>query len=142
MSMISDDLQKILANTYALYLKTQNYHWNVEGIHFHMLHVFFEDQYKKLESAIDEIAEQIRMQGVKVIANFSEFDRIKTIEDSQNNISAKEMIDDLIVSHEAVLKSINDAISATKSGDVAVLELLTKRNTEHSKMLWILKSHT
>lgn len=139
--MIIDDLQKILANTYALYLKTQNYHWNVEGIHFHILHIFFEEQYKKLEMAIDEIAEQIRIQGAKVVANFSEFNKIKTIEDSQNNISAKEMIDDLILSHETIIKNINDAISSAKSSDVAVIDLLTKRNAEHSRMLWMLKSH-
>jgi starvation-inducible DNA-binding protein len=139
--MIIDDLQKILANTYALYLKTQSYHWNVEGIHFHILHIFFEEQYKKLEIAIDEIAEQMRIQGAKVVANFSEFNKIKTIEDSQNNISAKEMIDDLILGHETIIKNINDAINSTKSSDLAIIDLLTERNAEHSKMLWMLKSH-
>lgn len=73
MSNYVSALQAVLADSYSLYLKTQNYHWNVEGQHFRSLHLMFEEQYNDLFAANDEIAERIRALGEKVDGSYEGF---------------------------------------------------------------------
>lgn len=137
-----NELKKCLADTYALYLKTQNYHWNVEGIHFHALHVLFEEQYTELAEAIDVIAERIRALGSKAPGSFSDFDKIKTIPDAKKNIGANEMLSDLVDSHKAFLKVCKKAFSvAEKAEDEVTMDLLIERMSVHEKTIWMLDSH-
>src|SRR5690554_1302291 len=89
---VADGLLKVLADSYVLYLKTQNFHWNVTGPHFHSLHEQFEVQYKDLAEAIDEIAERIRILGFKVSGTLKKFSELTSIEENTDQPDAMEMV--------------------------------------------------
>lgn len=95
-------LEKVLANSYALYLKTQNYHWNVVGANFKSLHELFNEQYNDLAAAIDEIAERIRALGVKVDGTFENFSKLSKIKSGDKNAKNEMMIRDLISGNETI----------------------------------------
>ncbi len=134
-------LKVVLANTYTLYLKTQNYHWNVVGAHFHHFHLLFEEQYKALAEAADVIAERIRALGVVAPGSFEEFSNLKTIQEAQQQIDAFAMIKDLIESHEAVCKNIKLILQQAKDEeDEVTQDLLIQRLAEHEKALWMLRA--
>ena len=135
-------MKVLLANTYALYLKTQNYHWNVTGPYFHSLHKLFEEEYIQLAEAVDTIAERIRTKGEKAPGSFQAFIELKTINEAKGDISALEMIKDLLESHEAICKSLHLLLSQAKDQeDDATQDLLIERMEEHEKTMWMLRSH-
>lgn len=140
---IADGLSRVLADSYMLYLKTHNYHWNVTGAHFHSLHEQFEEQYVELAEAIDEIAERIRSLGYRSPGSFREFIEITSIEeDTDHKIEAMEMVRRLAVDNEAVLRTAREVVPACdEAGDEATLDLLTQRLDVHSKTAWMLRSH-
>lgn len=129
----------LMADTYALYLKTQNYHWHVIGPTFSSLHALFETHYQALAEAVDQIAERLRMLGSLAPATFSEFQRLKTIEDGHSDASASEMLADLVQDHTSLLNVLNELISlADKARDEGTINLLTERIAAHEKMRWML----
>ena len=131
----------ILADTYALYLKTQNYHWHVTGPSFISLHQLFETQYRELVAAVDEIAERIRMLGHHVPATFTDFQRLKTIGDGKDDVNAEQMLTELVHDHGHILKNLDQAIQlAQNAHDEASVALLAERITAHEKMRWILSA--
>lgn len=135
-------LKVVLANTYTLYLKTQNYHWNVMGPHFNSLHTFFEEQYKELAEAVDEIAERIRALGDNAPGSFAEFNDLKTITEAKTKIDAFTMIKDLIESHEMMIKNLNLILKqAEDEEDDVTQDMIVGRLAAHEKMLWMLRSH-
>jgi len=135
-------LKVVLANTYTLYLKTQNYHWNVVGPHFNGLHAFFEEQYKGLAEAVDEIAERIRALGESAPGSFAEFTALKTIAEAKTQIDAFAMIKDLIESHELVCKNLRlISKQAQDEEDDVTQDLIIERLAAHEKSLWMLRSH-
>lgn len=135
-------LKVLLANTYALYLKTQNYHWNVVGPHFHSLHGMFEEQYKALAEAVDEIAERIRALGDSAPGSFEEFSKLKTISEAKLKMDSFAMIKDLVESHEAIAKHIALILKqAEDEQDEVTQDLLVERLSAHEKTLWMLKAH-
>lgn len=139
---IADGLSKVLADTYMLYLKTHNYHWNVTGEHFHSLHEQFEEQYTELAAAIDEIAERIRALGHRAPASFREYNEITTIEEDNVQPKAMEMVRRLAVDNETVLRTARQALPACEeAGDEATIDLITERLHTHSKTAWMLRSH-
>ena len=141
MSSHIQSLHVVLADTYALYLKTQNYHWNIEGRHFKALHGLFEEQYDALAEAVDEIAERIRALGEKIDANFGAFAKRKTISDAKASFDENEMVNDLYHSHQAVVKSLKAAMHAADDADDAfTVDLCVARTGEHEKMAWMLRS--
>ena len=101
---IAEGLIVLLANSYALYIKTHNFHWNVEGPLFSELHHVFEKQYLELALAIDEIAERVRALGIYVPASFSQFAKITTIEEEIHFIDAEAMIEQLVLGQEEILE--------------------------------------
>src|SRR4051812_17258979 len=103
-----ENLQKLLATSYSLYLKTQNYHWNVDGKDFYSLHKLFEEQYKDLFNAVDTIAERIRALGAKAYGSFTKFSKISVVKDGDENSSAKDMITDLLADQKKVIEILND----------------------------------
>ena len=135
-------LEKVLADSYFLYLKTQNYHWNVTGSNFKSLHELFGSFYEELSEAIDEIAERIRALGANAPGSFRAFSKLATIEEEQKqNISADEMIKQLIKDHDHVLKTIRAALTvAQKAGDDATADMLIVRIEAHDKNKWMLQS--
>lgn len=138
---ISDGLSATLADTYMLYLKTHNYHWNVTGPHFHSLHEMFEEQYTELAAAIDEIAERIRALGFYAPGSFKQFSKITKIEEEDGVPDAITMVKRLVEANEQVLNTARSVLPACEEGsDEATLDLLTQRLHVHSKVAWMLRS--
>ena len=121
---VVEGLKIVLADSYALYLKTQNYHWNVTGANFKSLHELFGSFYGELAEAIDEIAERIRALGEHAPGSFKEFSEMTSIKDAESGvISASSMLKQLIKDHEAVLKTIRKALDISqKAGDDATAD--------------------
>ncbi len=139
---IAKDLAAFFANSYILYVKTQNFHWNVEDPRFYALHKFFEEQYEDFEEAIDVIAERIRGLGAKTPGSLAEILKLATIKESGNNLSADEMIKTLIRDHEAIIEQIRPQIHLDQEdNDEGTADLLIDRLRFHEKTLWMLKSH-
>lgn len=139
---IADELSKVLADSYMLYLKTHNYHWNVTGELFHSLHEQFEEQYTELAEAIDEIAERIRSLGYRAPGTFKEFNELTSIEEDPEEPEALEMVRRLAVGNEQVLRTAREALKpANEAEDEATIDLLTQRLDVHSKIAWMLRSH-
>lgn len=139
---IADALSKVLADSYMLYLKTHNYHWNVTGELFHSLHEQFEEQYIELADAIDEIAERIRALGYRSPGTFKEFHELTSIDEQQDEPGAMEMVRRLAEGNEQVLRTAREALDpANEAEDEATIDLLTERLKVHSKTAWMLRSH-
>lgn len=138
---IAANMGGFLADTYALYLKTQNYHWNVTGPLFESLHKMFEEQYKELAEVVDKIAERIRALGQKSPASFSDFSRLTTLKESAPDPTDEEMVRALIDDHEAITRSARNIFKQTEQfKDPATADLLTERMESHEKFAWMLKS--
>ena len=134
-------LNKILADSYMLMLKTQNYHWNVVGDNFKALHELFQSQYEDLFQAIDELAERIRSIGSKVDGTFEHFKKLSDFRNPDKNYDSKTMINDLINDHEIVAKILKEAIKISQSeGDEASADLFIQRAKIHDKAIWMLVS--
>ncbi len=138
---IASGLSKLLADSYTLYLKTHNYHWNVEGPQFNTLHLMFEGHYTELATAVDEIAERIRALGVKAPGSYSEFNAITSIEEASGEESAEEMIRQLVIGQETVARTAREASeAAADASDEPTADLLTQRMQIHEKNAWMLRS--
>ena len=134
-------LSKLLADSYILYLKTHNFHWNVEGPMFNTLHVMFMDQYTELWNALDLIAERIRALGSYAPGSYKKFSKLSSIAEAEEGTSAKEMIKQLLHGHEAVAKTIRGVFPLAEAGDdQSSLDLLTQRLQVHEKTAWMLRS--
>ena len=139
---ISEGLSGVLADTYALYLKTQNFHWNVQGPQFYALHLLFEKQYQELAEATDEIAERIRALGYHVDASFSSFLRQTAVDEEKKVPGSKAMLQNLVAGHETMIRgSRKVAEMCDKEGDFATVDMLGRRLGAHEKMAWFLRSH-
>ncbi len=138
---IINNLKELLANSYILYLKTQNFHWNVTGPLFDTLHKLFQSQYSELATAIDTIAEQIRILGEFTPGSFEQFKNYSNIKEETNIISYKEMITQLITDNNTLIDSAKNLINSSKSSnDDATMDLAIERVRVHSKTVWFLKS--
>jgi starvation-inducible DNA-binding protein len=138
---IFQSLSKLLADSYALYLKTQVFHWNVVGKEFFSLHLHFEKQYQDLADAIDEIAERIRALGFYVEGSFTIFKLLSSIEEEPVELSAHEMLEKLASGHEVVIRHLRHSLSLLeKAGDGGSVDLVGRRLIIHEKALWMLRS--
>ena len=141
MSEMVNKLSILLADTYALYLKTQNYHWHVRGPQFKALHVLFDDQYHALADAVDEIAERLLILGYKAPATFKDYERLKTIKDGDSNAEADQMLMELANDHGTLVSDLNEAMRyAEQTRDAGTVDLLSTRLSEHEKARWMLKA--
>ena len=134
-------LSKVLADSYTLYLKTHNYHWNVVGPMFNTLHLMFEEQYNELALAVDQIAERIRALGEPAPGTYREFAELSAIEEDTDRPDATEMIRRLVVGQETVARtarSMSDVVE--RADDQATADLLTQRLQVHEKTAWMLRS--
>lgn len=138
---IAKGLSRLLADTYTLYLKTHNYHWNVTGPMFQTLHVMFETQYNELALAVDDIAERIRALGLKAPATYAEFMELSSVKETKGDIKAEEMIRELVVGHETVSRTARSLFpAADDANDEPSADLLTQRMQNHEKTAWMLRS--
>jgi starvation-inducible DNA-binding protein len=140
---VSEILGHVLADSYILYTKTRNYHWNVTGPHFSEYHKMFEEQYSKLEETIDDVAERIRALGNKVSATTSEFVKVSQINEHPGKYpDAKSMISGLCEDHETIIRSLREKIDLVgeKYHDAGTEDFLTGLLEEHEKTAWMLRS--
>lgn len=139
---VIDSLKIVLANTYLLYLKTQNYHWNVSGgPFFKTLHELFETNYQDLAEAVDLIAERIRQLGDKAPASFSEFNQYSQIKEGQSSKKYDQMLSELADDQETLLKILREAAEiADEHHDDGTLEMLSQRLEVHAKAKWFYTS--
>ncbi|MEY3182505.1 MAG: hypothetical protein RLZ35_490 [Pseudomonadota bacterium] len=136
-----ESLKVLLADQYALYLKTQNYHWNVIGPQFLMLHELFESQYKDLAEAIDTTAELIRGLGVKAPASLEWYNKVARIKSGHEEATAQEMLKTLLSDQETIQKNLKAVLEiAASNGDDVVVDFITERLTTHRKVAWMLRS--
>lgn len=138
---IADGLARLLADTYTLYLKTHNFHWNVTGPMFSTLHALFEQHYTELSLAVDEIAERIRALGIPAPGSYQQFAALTSIQEETGTPVAEDMIRQLVADQETVARTarglfpVVDAASDQPSAD-----LLTRRLQIHEKNAWMLRS--
>jgi starvation-inducible DNA-binding protein len=141
---ISEGLAHALADTYTLYLKTHNFHWNVEGPMFNTLHLMFMEQYTELWNALDLIAERIRSLGFPAPGTYREFADLTSIEETEETEGvpeAMEMVRLLVSGHEAVARTVRSVFpAADKAHDESTADLLTQRLQVHEKTAWMLRS--
>lgn len=139
---IAEGLSQLLADSYTLYLKTHNYHWNVTGPMFQTLHLMFEAQYTELALAVDLIAERIRALGFPAPGSYREFGKLTAIkEDKGATPKAEEMIRNLVEGQETVTRTARSIFPIVdKVGDEPTADLLTQRMQLHEKNAWMLRS--
>jgi starvation-inducible DNA-binding protein len=138
---IATGLSRLLADSYTLYLKTHNYHWNVTGPLFNTLHQMFEAQYTELATAVDEIAERIRALGHRAPGSYEEFAALTSIVEDTEAPSAERMIEQLVIGQETVVRTARDVFPvADEAGDEPTADLLTQRMNLHEKNAWMLRS--
>ena len=126
---VVEHLGKFLADTYTLYLKTQNYHWNVTGPHFSELHLLFEGQYTDLAGAVDEVAERVRHLGEKTPASFTAFAKLATIKEENGNPDYKAMIKNLAQDNQTAVETAEALIKAAQEvGDEGTADLGIRRD--------------
>lgn len=137
----AEGLSKLLADTYSLYLKTHNYHWNVRGKMFQTLHTMFEGQYTELADAVDLIAERIRALGFLAPGGYGAFEKLSSIADGTGQESADEMIKQLVDGQETVIRTAREVLPVCeKASDEVSADLLTQRMEIHEKTAWMLRS--
>lgn len=138
---ISRGLAHFLADTYTLYLKTHNFHWNVTGPMFQTLHTMFEGQYAELAVGADDIAERIRALGVRAPGTYQEFIKLTSIKENVGDLSAMQMISELVTGHETVIRTARGLFSmVSEVHDEPTADLLIQRLRVHEKTAWMLRS--
>lgn len=140
-SNVIDALAHLLADTYLLYLKTQNFHWNVAGPHFISMHKLFEEQYESLSDATDVLAERIRALDAQAPGSFSEFLKLASLDEACEETTAEDMVASLLKDHEAMSAAITRMFDIMEDdGDEVTMDILIARKTEHDKTIWMLRS--
>jgi starvation-inducible DNA-binding protein len=138
---IADGLSRLLADSYTLYLKTHNYHWNVTGPQFNTLHLMFEEQYTELATAVDEIAERIRALGEPAPGSYTSFAKLTSIEEEEQVPDAETMIQQLVIGQETVVRTARELFPLVEdAADEPTADLLTQRMQVHEKTAWMLRS--
>ena len=139
---IATFLSRTLANTYLLQVKTQNFHWNLNDNRFASLHSFFEEQYSELFTAVDALAERLRMLGIRSPGSLSEFLDLSTLDEASGGLTGDEMLSELLIDHELIIQDLRGQIKeASEYNDLGTADLLTERLRSHEKSSWMLKAH-
>jgi starvation-inducible DNA-binding protein len=137
-----DELSALLADSYTLYLKTHNFHWNVTGPMFTTLHTLFETQYTELALAVDEIAERIRTLGAPAPGTYTDFARLSTVQEAKGVPAATKMVAQLVADQATVSATAGRLVAAAQAaGDEATADLGIRRMQIHQKNAWMLRSH-
>ncbi|AUH52768.1 DNA starvation/stationary phase protection protein [Chromobacterium sp. ATCC 53434] len=138
---IAEGLSRLLADSYTLYLKTHNFHWNVTGPMFNTLHLMFETQYNELSLAVDAVAERIRALGHYAPGSYADYARLTSIAEANGVPKAEDMIRQLVDGHETVCRTARSIFEVVDhAGDEPSADLLTQRLQVHEKTAWMLRS--
>jgi starvation-inducible DNA-binding protein len=139
---ITSRLGHFLADTFVLYMKTLNFHWNMVGSEFFMYHRLLEEQYKKMAEAIDDLAERIRMLGRIAPASMGEFLKLACLKEAPSKLSMERMIHELVLDHEELVEHCHELIKFTDSvHDEGTSDLIIEQIRFHAKQAWLLRSH-
>ena len=137
-----EELCRLLADSYTLYLKTHNFHWNVTGPMFTTLHTLFETQYSELALAVDEIAERIRTLGAPAPGTYVEFAQLTAVKEAKGVPAAQQMVRLLTADQATVSAAAQRVVEASQAaGDEASADLGIRRLQVHQKNAWMLRSH-
>lgn len=140
-AVIVEGLRHLLADTYTLYLKTHNYHWNVTGPMFSSLHTLFEEQYTELAGAVDEIAERIRALGEFAPGSYKAFSELTAVPEETDVPKAEDMIENLLKSHEIIIRRSREVLKKDEiEHDDVSADMFTQRMEFHEKNAWMLRS--
>lgn len=138
---LAEKLTRLLADNYAIYLKTHGYHWNVRGPNFSTLHALFMDQYTEMWTALDELAERIRALGEFAPQGYAAFANLTSIGDGDPEKSAEEMVEELMRDHETLIATARAVLKeAEDDGDPVTEGLIADRLTAHEKHAWMLRA--
>jgi starvation-inducible DNA-binding protein len=138
---VADGLSRLLADTYTLYLKTHNFHWNVTGPMFQTLHLMFEQQYNELALAVDLVAERIRALGHPAPGSYAQYLKLSAVSEETGAPAAPDMIRQLVGGQETVVRTARQVFPiAERAGDQVTIDLLTQRMQVHEKTAWMLRS--
>jgi len=138
---VAEQLKRLLADSYTLYLQTHNFHWNVTGPYFNQLHLMFEDQYTELATAVDDIAERIRSLDVIAPGTYQEFSQLSSIKEVSAPIDAEKMVELLTSGHEQIVKTCREALKVAQSADdESSAALVSDRMRLHEKVAWMLRA--
>jgi starvation-inducible DNA-binding protein len=140
---VADALKKALADTYAVYMKTHGYHWNVTGPEFRTLHLMFEEQYTEMWAALDQLAERIRALGVYAPGSGPAMYALTEIQSGDNDVpEARVMVENLLRDHETLIRDLRDGLAvAGEADDTGSEDLLTQRIQTHEKTAWMLRAY-
>lgn len=140
-AQLTKSLKTCLADSYVLYLKTQNYHWNVTGPNFKSLHSMFEEQYNDLFAAIDLIAERIRALGEKAPGTYTKYIELTNIKEGNEELEANSMVKDLAQDQDTIVKTLTNLLQESqKVGDEVSASIAADRIEVHQKNAWMLNS--
>jgi starvation-inducible DNA-binding protein len=138
---VAGALVKVLADTYTLYLKTHNFHWNVTGPSFPQLHSQFETQYTEMAAAVDEIAERIRALGAFAPGGYAAFGKLTEVKEAAGVPAATDMIRQLLADNELLVRAAREALRvAEQAGDDESVDLMVRRMQVHGKNAWMLRA--
>lgn len=141
MEQLIEQLNKVLAETFAFYLKTQFFHWNVEGKDFYADHTFFQAIYEEVYGAIDPIAEHIRTLDGYAAGSFTRYAQLSSIKDQVQVVQGLEQFQILNSDNEKLKVSLNDARRmADKFNKVGLSNFLQDRIDAHEKHGWMLRA--
>lgn len=141
---VAEILAQLLADHHILYIKLRNYHWNVEGMHFHSLHELFEDIYKDVAGNIDDIAERIRMLGFYAPGSMEEFKETARLSETDHlNGNDKQMLQHILADLEMLIQVLRNNVTETidEYGDAGNSDFLTGLMQEHEKAAWMIRAH-
>lgn len=140
-SGVAQELKKVLADSYNLYLKTHGYHWNVKGPTFRSLHLLFMDQYTEMWTALDEIAERILALDQVAPMTGAAFGNLTSLKDGDPSKSAEDMVADLVAGHKVVIATLKSLVKVAEDAeDGPTADLANTRLAAHEKHLWMLKA--
>ncbi len=138
---VAAGLSTLLADTYAVYLKTHGYHWNVRGPNFASLHALFMEQYTEMWAAIDDVAERIRALGALAPQGYRTFSNLSGIQDGDAEQSAEAMLAELVKDHETLIQTARNVLpTAQEAADEVTVSLISDRLTAHEKHAWMLRA--
>lgn len=138
---VVEGLSRVLADSYSLYLRTHNYHWNVVGPMFHSLHAMFMEEYTELALAVDEIAERIRALGAPAPGTFRQFTELSSMAEDTDVPVATDMVRRLVEAHESTARTIREVLPVAEAApDQVSTDLLVRRLDVHEKTAWMLRS--
>ena len=138
---VAEQLTRMLADSYAVYLKTHGYHWNIRGPEFFALHTLLEQQYREQWEALDLIAERIRGLGELAPQGYAAFANLTSVKDGDPEKDARAMLEELMRDHETVVATARHALKvADEDGDDVTADLMTQRLAAHEKAAWMLRA--